>query len=405
MSTLASQADLALRQLEGAGLMRRPCTVSGAQGPELSIDARRVVCLCSNNYLGLANHPSISAAAAHALLTAGVGAAASRHVCGTMDFHKKAEERLSRFLGAQAALLFSTGYAANLGVLQALAGPQDIVLSDALNHASIIDGCRLSRAKVLVFDHADPDHLASLLHTHRSSAERAVIVTEALFSMDGDIAPLSHLAELRSRYEAALVVDEAHSLGVMGPRGTGLCASHGVQPDVLVGTLGKAFGAAGAFAAGPNSIVQLIENRARSYIFSTAPPPSIAAAAAAATDLVEAADEGRARLTSHAARLRSALSGAGFRVPAGESAIIPILVGEPRSVMRFSADLMERGVFVHGFRPPSVPAETSRLRITPMATHDPFHVEHCIQAFQSLAPRYARSTSSPTHALAVCLPK
>jgi 8-amino-7-oxononanoate synthase len=364
--------------------MRSPRVVSSAQGPVILVDGHEAVCLCSNNYLGLATHPALAAAGQSAGLELGSGAGASRHVSGSMQVHRDAEERLARFVRQPRALLFSTGYAANVGVVQALADADTLIFSDALNHASLIDGCRLSRARVLVYRHRDPAHLGELLARERASAKAALILTESAFSMDGDLAPLSELRALADRYDAGLLVDEAHSLGVLGPQGRGLCADQGVVPDLLVGTLGKAFGSAGAFVAGTREAVQLVENRARSYIFSTAPTPALAAAAVVATDLVEAADDRRLALLAHTTRLRAALRELEFHVQAGDSHIIPVIIGRPDVTMAVSASLLTHGVFVHGIRPPTVAPGTSRLRITPMASHETEHIDQAIAAFRAV---------------------
>lgn len=376
----------ALATLERQGLLRTPRVILGGHGPELLLDGRRVLDLCSNNYLGLADDPRIAAAAIQAIGEAGLGAAASRQISGTSDLHRVAEARLASFVQLPAATLFSTGFAANAGAIPALLDADSLVLSDRLNHASLIDGCRLSRARVLVYDHLDCDHLEQLLRTHRPQHARVLVTTESLFSMDGDIAPLGELRALCDRYEAGLYVDEAHAIGVLGPRGRGLCAAASIAPDVLVGTLGKAFGVSGAFVAGASPLIRLIENRARSFVFSTATPAALAAATTVATDLVEEADDRRAQLAAHAIHLRRELSAGGYQVAPGTSAIIPALIGDPAATMRLSADLFEAGVFVHGIRPPTVPAGTSRLRITPIATHSDEQLERALAAFRACAP-------------------
>ncbi|TNF62910.1 MAG: 8-amino-7-oxononanoate synthase [Deltaproteobacteria bacterium] len=358
--------------------------MSGPQGPEIEIAGRRVLCFCSNNYLGLANHPALAEASQAAVRTDGVGAAASRLITGTMDAHQDAELACADFLGAPAVALFSTGYAANVGTLQALVGPGDAIFSDALNHASLIDGCRLSRAEVHVYSHRDVDHLDSLLRQHRSRARRALIVTDALFSMDGVRAPLPDIGKLARSFDTGLLVDEAHSLGVLGPKGRGLSALHNVEADVVVGTLGKAFGVAGAFIAASKEIVSFIQNRARSFVYSTAPPPMLARAAVAALELAREADDARATLLAYASELRSELRALGFDVPEGDTQIVPVLIGENHRTMELSAKLLDRGIFVQGIRPPTVPDGTARLRLTPMATHRPEHIQRAIGAFASL---------------------
>jgi glycine C-acetyltransferase/8-amino-7-oxononanoate synthase len=301
-----------------------------------------------------------------------------------MEAHGQAEAAFADFLGRPAAALFSTGYAANVGTVQALVGPGDAVFSDALNHASLIDGSRLSRAEVHVYSHRDVGHLESLLKKHRTRARRSLIMTDSLFSMDGVTAPLREIDQLARSFESGLLVDEAHALGVLGPHGRGLSSALGVAPDVIVGTLGKAFGVAGAFVAASEDIVSLIRNRARSFVYSTAPPPMIARAAIAALQLVREADTARATLLGHARKLRADLRRLGFDVPAGESQILPVLIGDNDRTMQLSAKLLARGVFVQGIRPPTVPERTARLRITPMATHRPDQIDQAIAAFASL---------------------
>ncbi len=390
MTTMGFEREIqnALSELEASGLLRQPLRISGPQGPEVLIDGRPVLCLCSNNYLGLASHPAIAAAAEASLPLDGVGAAASRLITGTMDAHREAETAFAEFLGAPSAALFSTGYAANLGTIQALVGPGDVVFSDALNHASLIDGCRLSRAEIHVYAHRSPGALESLLERHRASGRRALVVTDSLFSMDGVTAPLVEIARLAQAFEAGLLVDEAHALGVLGPNGRGVAAAVGVKPDIVIGTLGKSFGVAGAFVAATEAMVALIRNRARSFVYSTAPPPMLARAAIAALGLVRDAEDARRTLLSHAATLRAGLRDLGFDVPDGESQILPVLIGENDRTMRLSAELLDRGVFVQGIRPPTVAQGTARLRLTPMATHRPEQIASAIEAFASL--RYPR---------------
>jgi 8-amino-7-oxononanoate synthase len=379
-----SQIQQLLSELEAAGLLRQPLQITGSQGPEVDIDGRRVLCFCSNNYLGLADHPSLVAAATASARNEGVGAAASRLITGTMDAHEEAEAAYAEFVGAPAAALFSTGYAANVGTVQALAGPGDAIFSDALNHASLIDGCRLSRANVHVYSHRDVAHLESLLREHRHKSRRALVITDSLFSMDGVAAPLRDISTVARSFDAGLLVDEAHALGVFGPGGRGLAAALGVEPDVVVGTLGKSFGVAGAFVAAGEDVVSLIRNRARSFVYSTAPPPMVARAAIAALELVREADDARDALLANAVKLRTRLGSLGFELPDGNSQILPILIGENDRTMQLSAKLLARGVFVQGIRPPTVPEGTARLRLTPMATHRPEQIERAIEAFASL---------------------
>jgi 8-amino-7-oxononanoate synthase len=375
-----------LAGLTAQGLLRTPRLIEGSQGPQLLLGGRPVLCLCSNNYLGFADDPRIASAAAAAAVGLGFGACSSRQVTGSMSAHVAAERRIARYLEQPRALFFATGYAANTGAIQALSSPETLVLSDALNHASLIDGCRLGRATVRVYRHGDAQQVAQVLSLERHRFKVALVVTESMFSMDGDFAPLAELRALCDQHDAALIVDEAHALGVIGPSGRGLCARAGVSADLLTGTLGKAFGASGAFVSGPAATVQLVENRARSYVFSTAPSPMVPAAAQVAIDLVEVADDRRDRLRVHAQRLRAGLQELGYRVPDGEGHIIPVLLGTPERATELSARLLSAGVFVHPIRPPTVAAGTSRLRVAPMATHEPDQIACALEAFRDARP-------------------
>ena len=376
------EADL--RTLEEQGLRRFPRQVESVQAPRTSVDGRSVLCLCSNNYLGLSEHPALRRALSEGAATWGVGAAASRLISGTMSPHRAAEAALASWLERPRALLFSSGYAANVGVIQALLGPADVVFSDRLNHASLIDGARLSRAKVVIYDHCDSDDLARRLRTERGSGRRVLIATESLFSMDGDVAPLARLRALADEHGAGLLVDDAHALGVFGPGGRGLCAEHGIVPDLWVGTLGKALGLQGAFVAAEPALVDLIENRARSYVFSTASAPALAHATVAAVELAQKADFARAQLRRHFRRLRAGLRELGYVVLEGDSPIIPVMVGDPLPTMKLSQALLDRGVFVHGIRPPTVPPGTGRLRVVPMATHTDEDISQALAAFSEV---------------------
>jgi glycine C-acetyltransferase len=373
-----------LAALEAAGLRRRTREISGPQGTHLSIEGRSVLSLSSNNYLGLAGHPDLMRVGAEALAAYGAGSGASRLVSGTMSVHREAEKTLAAFAGFPESVLFSSGYACNLGVVQALVGRGDVVFSDSLNHASLIDGARLSRADVVVYQHADAAHLRRQLMGHRARGRAALVLTESLFSMDGDIAPLAALANLAREFQAGLLVDDAHAIGVYGIRGRGLCAEHGVTPDVLVGALGKACGIQGAFAATSLPTAELIRNRARSYVFSTAPSPALAALATSAAALVQAADAARASVLRHARTLRNGLTGLGYSVLPGTSPIIPVMTGEPEPTMALASRLLERGIFAHGIRPPTVPVGQGRLRIVPMATHTDEDIEFALTAFSEV---------------------
>ncbi len=358
-----------LDELKGLGLYRRMRMVSGPQGPHVVLDGKPVLLLCSNNYLGLADHPRVREAAADAALRWGAGAGASRLVSGNMTLHRRLEERLAAFKGTQTALLFGSGYLANIGVVPALARRGEIVFSDELNHASIIDGCRLSGAETFVYRHADVDHLAWGLRN--ADGRGALIVTDGVFSMDGDVAPLEQIVELARRHDVRVLVDDAHGTGTLGPGGRGAVADAGLEGeiDVIVGTLGKALGSYGAFVACDGALARYLINSARALIFSTGLPPAAAAAAIAALELI--ADQPRRveRLADNADTLRAALAREGFDVAGSETQIVPLIVGDAGLAMRICEAALERGVFAQAIRPPTVPHGTSRLRLAVMASH------------------------------------
>jgi 8-amino-7-oxononanoate synthase len=375
--SLDDEARAELRELEAAHRLRGARVVDGAQGPHVMLDGARVLNLASNDYLGLAGDGRLARAAAGALAEVGVGAGASRLIVGNHRAHVALEAAVADWMRCSGARLFNSGYAANTGVLGALARPGDAIFSDELNHASIIDGCRLSRAEVVVFPHRDLAALASALA--RSTHRRRLVVSESLFSMDGDLADVPGLAALCARYDAALVLDEAHAIGVLGPEGRGLAAAQGVVPDVVIGTFGKALGTYGAFAATTRAVADLLWNRARPFVFSTAMPPAVAAATLASLEIVRGA-EGEARrraLGAHARRLRVGVPAAGG---ASESPIAPIVVGNDQRVMALSERLLEERVFVQGIRPPTVPPGTARLRIGLVASLSEQDLDRAITA-------------------------
>jgi 8-amino-7-oxononanoate synthase len=372
--TEMSEIEERLAELERRGLSRRLRLVSGPQGPTVLLDGQPVLLLCSNNYLGLADHPQVREAAADAAMRWGVGAGASRLISGTMTIHRRLEERLAEFAGRQSSLLFGSGYLANLGVIGALAGPGDTVFSDELNHASIVDGCRLSRAEVVVYKHCDPEHLLWSMRRHsgrRDGQERRLIVTDSIFSMDGDIAPLQELVELAQAAGARIAVDEAHALGTYGPGGRGALAEAGLEGEVdaIVGTLGKSLGSYGAYVCGDEEMIRYMLNTARSFIFSTAPPPPAVAGALAALELIEQKPHRVERLAANARALRRSLATEGFQVTESDMHIVPLVVGDERDTMRLCQAAIEQGVFAQAIRPPTVAPGSSRLRLAAMASH------------------------------------
>jgi 8-amino-7-oxononanoate synthase len=358
-----------LAELESSGLRRRLRLIEGPQGPRVLLDGRRVLLLCSNNYLGLAGHPRLREAAADAALTLGTSAGASRLISGSMSIHTELEARLAAFKGTEAALLFGSGYLANSGTIAALARRGEVVFSDELNHASIIDGCRLAGAETFVYRHTDIEHLEWGLRRARGRA--ALIVTDGVFSMDGDLAPLPELAILARRHRSRLMVDEAHATGCMGPGGRGSVAAAGLtgDVDVIVGTLGKALGGYGAYVSGSRELADFLVNSARPFIFSTAPPPPVVAAASAALELLVERPDRVERLRANAGTLRSGLRAQGLEPLGSDTQIVPLVVGEAEEAMALCGRLLEAGVFAQAIRPPTVPPGTCRLRLTAMATH------------------------------------
>jgi glycine C-acetyltransferase/8-amino-7-oxononanoate synthase len=358
-----------LEELRGSGLHRRLRLVGGAQGPRVELDGRPVLLLCSNNYLGLADHPRVRAAAAEAAMRWGAGAGASRLISGNMEPHRNLERRLAAFKGYEAALLFGSGYLANTGVVAALAGRGEVVLSDELNHASIIDGCRLSRAETFVYRHRDVEHLDWCLK--RAGERASLIVTDGVFSMDGDVAPIEELVRLARQHRCRLMVDEAHATGALGPSGRGSVAAAGMsgEVDVVVGTLGKALGSYGAYVCAEAELVDYLVNTARPFIFSTAPPPPALAAAGAALELVEADDGPVEALRRNAGALRAALAEQGLAA-GSETHIVPLRVGDAGPTMELCERLLEQGIFAQGIRPPTVAEGSCRLRLSVMSSQE-----------------------------------
>jgi 8-amino-7-oxononanoate synthase len=364
--SLDDDARAELLRLEAAGRLRVPRVVDGLHGPRVTVDGTSVLNFASNDYLSLAGDRRLARAAAAALDEAGTGAGASRLIVGNHRRHVALEAALADWLRVSGVRLFSSGYAANVGVITALAGAGDVVISDALNHASIIDGCRLSRAEIVVVPHRDLRAIDAALAAR--AGRRRFVISETLFSMDGDIADVVALAALAKQHDAALILDEAHAIGAWGPEGRGIAAEQGVVPDVIVGTCGKALGGAGAFAATSRAVADLLWNRARSLVFSTGIAPAVAASVQAAIEIVRSGegDDRRASLVRNARELRRRVPGLGGDP---RSAIAPLVVGDDREVMRRSSRLFEARVFVQGIRPPTVPEGTARLRISVSSGH------------------------------------
>ena len=367
--------QLELEEIKSRGLLRRTRMINGRQSAHVTCNGRDALMLCSNNYLGLADHPALAGASIAAIEQYGTSSGASRLVSGTMELHERLERAVATFKGSEAALVFNSGHAANTGIIPALVGKGDVVFSDRLNHASIIDGILLSGARPVRYPHNDHTALAQLMEKYlkEHATGRSLIVTDGVFSMDGDIAPLAELVALKRAHGALLMVDDAHGCGVLGERGRGSAELLGVGSDVDIqmGTFGKALGSFGAYAAVSAELRDLLINRARSFIFSTSLPPSVLAASLAAVELVQTPEGNRLRqqLAVNTGFFRNSLAEAGFMIPAGTTQIVPIVIGPAETTMQFSEALLAEGFFAQGIRPPTVPVGTSRLRFTLMATH------------------------------------
>ena len=361
-----------LEALQRAGLRRTMRAVHQRRAGTVLLDGERVADFASNDYLGLAADLRLARAATAVLQAEGTGAAAARLISGNHPIHETLERTIARFKGCERALLFPSGYMVNIGVIPALVGAGDVIYSDALSHASLIDGCRLSKATIRIFPHGDLDELAAMMDVDRHLHRRALIVVEGVFSMDGDVFPLDHMVPLAKRFDAWTYVDDAHGTGVLGDTGAGTVERMGVtgQIDVVVGTLGKALGTSGAYVAGSHVLIEYLISRARSFIFTTGTPPAIAAATLEALRLVEVEGWRRDAVRERARRLRTRLRDFGREAPgAADGHIIPIMVGDPNRTMAIVAELRRRGFLVGGVRPPTVPDGTSRLRLSVSAVH------------------------------------
>ncbi len=373
-----------LDEMAAAGLLRTPVVLESPIAPRVTVCGREVLCLCSNDYLSLASDASVKAAALAAVELWGVGAGASRLVCGTTRVHTRLEERIAHFKGTPSAVVTSTGWMANRVAISAIVGGGDLVLCDKLDHASILDAARGGAATMRTYAHRDVRRLERMLDNLRASYRRCLIVTDSLFSMDGDLAPLAELVELKKRFDAQLLIDEAHATGVFGRRGRGVAELLGVEGeiDVTVGTLSKALGAMGGFVAGPAELIDTIRNTGRAYIYTTAPPAAICAAAVAALEIVEAEPQRRQKLLTMAEDLRGRLSRAGLDTRDSAGQIVPVVIGDPVKAVRISRALLEAGFLVPAIRPPSVPRGTSRLRVSLSAGHEHADVQRFVEALR-----------------------
>jgi len=373
--------DAELAEIERQSLRRRLVDRVGVQGPVIRFGDRQLVSFGSNDYLNLAADSRLIHAACEGARQYGIGSGASPLICGHARVHAELERALAKFEGTEAALVFPSGFAANSGAIAALAGPGDLVAADRKSHASLLDGCRLSRADFRVYPHNDMNKLDALLHK-KGRARRRLVVTDTLFSMDGDLAPLADLVDVCERHGAMLLLDEAHATGIFGCRGRGLAERDGVEhgASVRIGTLSKALGCAGGFVAGSQSLIDWLVNQARPYVFSTAIPAPVAAAALAALDVVRSEPETRKRLLHLAGSLRHRLANRGWNVGASGSQIIPVVVGDPATAVALHSRLLQDGLFVPAVRPPTVPKGESCLRISLTAGHDNAAIERLLAA-------------------------
>lgn len=373
-----------LAEIDAEGMMKRERLITTPQGGEIEVGTREVINLCANNYLGLADHPDLIATAKQAMDEKGFGMASVRFICGTQDIHRELEQKLAEFLGHDDSILFAACFDANGGLFEPLLGPEDAVISDALNHASIIDGIRLCKAKRYRYANSDMDDLEAKLKQAREDGARFIMIaTDGVFSMDGYLANLPDIVALAEKYEALVMVDDCHSTGFMGPKGEGTPAHHGVKVDIVTGTLGKALGGAiGGYIAGPQAVIDLLRQRARPYLFSNSLPSSIVMAGMRALELVEQGDDLRARLFENTAYWRAGLEKLGFDLLPGEHPIVPVMLGEAQLAQDMAAKLFDEGVYVSGFFFPVVPRGQARIRTQMNAALTREQLDRALKAFE-----------------------
>jgi glycine C-acetyltransferase len=379
-----------LADLEQKRLLRKLKTLEGRQLPEASFDGRIVINLSSNNYLGLCTHPKVIEAALRATAEYGVGSCAARTIAGTMSIHMRLEERIARFKKAESCVVFQSGFTANAGTVSAILGKGDVIISDELNHASIIDGCRLSRAEIRVFPHKNLTALEDILRRSRLLPGKKLVVTDGVFSMDGDIAPLPEIVNLVESYGAILMIDDAHSTGVLGRNGRGTVDHFGLHGsvDIEVGTLSKAIGSLGGYVCGSKELIQYLYHSARPFLFSTSLPPAVAASCIAAFEVLEEEPKLIERLWANTRFFREGLTRLGFNTGYSETPIIPVIVGSGDLAMRFSDELFQAGVFAQGIGFPTVPDDKSRVRSIVTATHSKEQLHFALKAFEKAGQRF-----------------
>lgn len=370
-----------LAKTKESGLYRTLRTMNTAPSPEMYVDGQKYIVFSSNNYLGLANDSRLILAAEKALHEFGVGSSGSRLTTGNTDWHQKVEKRFADFKQTESALLFSSGYLANIGVLTSLPEKGDVIFSDQLNHASIIDGCRLSQADTVIYNHVDMEDLEKKLKETNSSRQR-FIVTDGVFSMDGTIAPLDNIMSLAQRYHAFVIVDDAHATGVLGENGRGTSEFFHVFPDVVISTLSKAVGTEGGVVSGSKVLIDFLRNHARTFIFQTALSPSICAASYIALEIIEHSKEKRQQLLIKAKRIKTSLQEMGYTVKGDHTPIIPVLIGDADKAVLFAKRLQEKGIYAPAIRPPTVPIGESRIRLTVTADHSLKEIDYLLHAFK-----------------------
>ena len=384
MGDFEKQIGVDLEVVRAAGLWRELRQIESAQSTRIKLGGREFINFSSNDYLGLAAHPALGRAVREAVEQFGVGSGASRLICGSLQSHHELESTLAKWQGTEAALVFSTGFAGAQGVLTSLLGPGDVVILDKKAHASMIDGAKLSGATLRVFRHNDLENLEKLLQWAADRGGRVLVASESVFSMDGDHAPLAGIVELKERYGAWLMLDEAHAVGLFGPLGQGLAAAGGLgeRIEIRMGTLGKAVGAAGGFICGSRQLVDLLVNKARSFIFSTAPSPAVSAAARAGVELIQGAEGEslRGQLWQRVDELRHGAASLGWKTPAERSAILPLIVGEEAKAVATMEHLREAGFFIPAIRYPTVPRNEARLRVTLTANHTVENIQQLVNA-------------------------
>ena len=384
MNAFLNHITETLAQIDAEGMMKRERLISSPQAGKITANGKSVINLCANNYLGLANHPDLIAAAINAMGSNGFGMASVRFICGTQNLHRELEEQLARFLNKDDTILFAACFDANAGVFEPLLGPEDAIISDALNHASIIDGIRLCKAKRYRYAHSDMADLDAQLKAAKSDGARFIMIaTDGVFSMDGTLAKLPEITKLAERYGAVVMVDDCHATGFMGPKGEGTSAHFGVEVDLITGTLGKALGGAiGGYIAGSQPVIDLLRQRARPYLFSNSLPPSIVAAGIEAVRLVAQGHALRTQLSENAAYWRAGLTRLGFDLLPGDHPIIPVMLGEARLAQDMAAELFEEGVYVSGFFYPVVPRGQARIRTQMNAALTTDDLERALGAFE-----------------------